>query len=239
MAVLQNSEWYHKHNGKQNVRYCEAKCTFCGKVWEIKLCEVNRRPSCGCKNQRSFKHGLTKTRAYRAWVALRRRCNNPSDANFSRYGGRGIKVCATWNRSFRSFLQDMGHPPSGMSIDRINNDGDYEPSNCRWATPRQQQRNRRCNRTVIVNGEEMTLAEAAEKNGHVNASAIAKRIDKHGMTESHAAQLPPMRQTHSVEIYGKTLPLKDWCFISGTKYPTAWARLNKGWNPKHAVFGRG
>jgi hypothetical protein len=78
------------------------------------------------------------------WKAMRQRCNNPSATGFSDYGGRGIKVCERWDSSYANFLADMGRRPSAKhSLDRINNDGNYEPGNCRWVTWSEQMRNRR------------------------------------------------------------------------------------------------
>lgn len=89
-------------------------------------------------------HGLGRTPEYKAWRALRYRCNSPLCASYPGYGGRGISVCDRWQRSFRDFLADMGPRPSpDHSIDRINNDGNYEPGNCRWSTMKEQCANRR------------------------------------------------------------------------------------------------
>ncbi len=97
------------------------------------------------------KHGKSMTAEYRAWADMRTRCNNPTNPSFHRYGGRGIKVCARW-RSFTAFLSDMGERPStGHSLDRFpNNNGDYEPSNCRWATRHEQMAN--TSRNVRISG---------------------------------------------------------------------------------------
>ena len=77
------------------------------------------------------------------WYSMKQRCYNPNSAAYKNYGGRGIKVCDKWLKSFEAFYDDMGTRPEGMSIDRINNDGNYEPSNCKWSTPKEQSSNRR------------------------------------------------------------------------------------------------
>lgn len=93
-----------------------------------------------------MKHGMKRRGArnsvYDKWVLMRQRCNNPKATGYANYGGRGIRVCARWN-SFENFYADMGEPPIGAQLDRIDNDGNYEPGNCQWATKSQQMKNRR------------------------------------------------------------------------------------------------
>jgi hypothetical protein len=122
-------------------------------------------PECGGRPHWSTTHGMHRTPEYRAWQKMRQRCSNPKCQRYDRYGARGIRVCERW-RSFEAFFEDMGHRPSPRhSLDRIDNDGNYEPGNCRWATRAEQNRNRGDNRLVTFGGLTMTVAEWARTVG--------------------------------------------------------------------------
>lgn len=116
----------------------------------------------------NWKHGGTNrgiaTPTYRVWKHMIARCNSPTDKDFGAYGGRGIAVCVRW-RSFANFLADMRQRPSGLELDRIDNNKGYDPTNCRWVDRRAQCRNKRNNRLITFNGETLCLSAWAERVG--------------------------------------------------------------------------
>jgi hypothetical protein len=139
--------------------------------------------SCGCAwTEKCRKHGHghdtngRQTRTYKAWVNMRSRAQGVTDAYERNYASRGIVVCERWDRSFEAFLADMGECPPGMTLDRFpNNDGNYEPGNCRWATREQQMANTRRTRRVILDGQPTSLKDACRRVGVLYDTAI-KRV---------------------------------------------------------------
>lgn len=133
--------------------------------------------SCGCirkemlimRNKESLStHRMTGTTEHTIWAKMIQRCRNPNDKNFPSYGGRGIKVCDRWNdpvTGFQEFFNDMGMRPKGAQIDRTNNNGNYEPSNCRWVTPKQNSRNRRSNKMIDFRNETKCIAQWVDELG--------------------------------------------------------------------------
>lgn len=151
----------------------------CGSVVKVLAGQLGagRTKSCGCLRKEvsadlirkvSYRGpGHSRRTEYAVWAGIKQRCLNPNTKSFPRYGGRGITICERWKNSFTNFYSDMGPRPDGTSIDRIDNDGHYEPSNCRWATEEDQRNNKRSNYRVAVDGRTLTIAQAARKYGVV------------------------------------------------------------------------
>lgn len=150
-----------------------CKCSCGGEsISEARVLVNGSTRSCGCLSKEYNalgllgasvrKHGLSQTPLYAVWQQMIRRCTSPSAHNFARYGGRGVKVCDRWHH-FENFLADMGERPEGCSIERIDNNGNYEPDNCRWATCKEQSSNMRVNRKLTFNGETLHLTEWARR----------------------------------------------------------------------------
>lgn len=150
--------------------YWKARCD-CGNVgfYYGDYLRNGDTKSCGCLHQEvrskmNRTHGLSATPTFRIWCDMRRRCTNAKRRAFRRYGGRGIRVCDRWLK-FENFVEDMGLRPRGMSLDRIDNNGNYEPSNCRWATRKQQTLNSPTTRWIEFGGERLCLTDWARKLG--------------------------------------------------------------------------
>jgi hypothetical protein len=177
-------------DSKSNVLWL-CKCSCGGKAlanaYDLRKGRVK---SCGClpKNQ---KHGMarkgkSRSTEYSIWSEIIQRCLNPNHKSFKHYGGRGISIAPSW-KEFINFYSDMGPRPNGCSIDRIDNNLGYTPSNCRWANTTQQSRNRRTNIVITLNNEQKILKDWLDELG-VNIGSIHYRIRNKGETHEQAVR---------------------------------------------------
>jgi hypothetical protein len=181
-----------------------------GLIWECQ-CECGEKAlirgsrlrnghtkSCGCRiggvlRARNTSHGLSKTPEYRVWAGMIRRCHNPDEQSYPRYGGNGIEVCEAWRSDFTAFLSHIGPRPSAAhSVDRIDNALGYQPGNVRWATDEQQSRNRECVPVYEFEGLTATLPELAKTYG-IPANEVRKRLWRGWTFERALTQ--PMRKS--------------------------------------------
>ena len=168
----------------------------CGTVKEVAAQDLRngRSVSCGCYSReavakRATIHGMSHHPMYKVWVDMKRRCYNSNDPEFVNYGERGIIVCPEWIQSFPAFYNDMGERPfHGATLDRINNDGNYEPGNCRWVTNKENNRNKRKHRMITYNGNTLCSAEWAEIGG-VEPRLFRARLNK-GWSMERAMEPP-------------------------------------------------
>ncbi len=162
-------------------KYWICKCE-CGGTTEVSRTNLKQGSvrSCGClwdesrkaNGKKSFKHGhsIKHSRTYTTWECMRQRCLNPKEKWYRRYGGRGVTICKRWD-DFATFLKDMGERPKGKTIDRINSDGNYEPFNCKWSTPKEQSDNIDRKKKIsfenaeIIRGDNRTLSKIAADYG--------------------------------------------------------------------------
>ena len=135
------------------------------------------RPANSKRYMKREKHGMTKTSEFYSWNHMKDRCGNPNNQNYASYGGRGIKVCERWLVSFSAFIEDMGRKPSIYhTIDRINNDGNYEPTNCRWALMSEQNSNKSNARIITFNNKSQSITEWA-KQLRVSVKTLRSRLN--------------------------------------------------------------
>ena len=134
------------------------------------------------------KHGMCETAIYRTWSDFCSRCNNPSHQNYKYYGGRGIKVCEYWH-SFENFYADMGDKPEGLTLERMDNNGDYEPGNCKWATWKEQQNNRRSNRHDRIKSKRKSVMKLAKWINVMTTAELKKLAKKCGCHPNYIYQI--------------------------------------------------
>lgn len=183
-------------------------CAVCESPFPVRPCRATTAQFCGkpcaAKRQKGMapRHGessrKTITPEYQAWNEAKRRCLNKTTAAYPEYGGRGITICDAWRDSYETFLADMGRRPTAdHSLDRIDVNGNYEPSNCRWASRAEQQRNKRDNRLISLDGVTRCLTEWSELTG-ISIQTLWCRMDR-GWSDERTINTPvrPMRPRHS------------------------------------------
>lgn len=235
---------YEKSRVQVRVWLCECDCGNTKEVIGYNLIK-GRTQSCGCLQRErtsaaSLKHGQSvatgNTKEYRVWGGIKARCYNENHEHYANYGGRGIKMCPEWKDDFEQFYKDMGKcPEDKTSIDRIDNDGDYEPNNCRWATQMEQNHNTRMNVWLEHDGKRMVFNEWMREL-RVSESFINDRLRKGISFSEVVRQAKEFREkvkegdngrTRWIEYDGKKMKLQDW--VEELKIPrtTLIAWLNK------------
>lgn len=195
--------------GEQVLWVCRC---VCGREAEARGRDLRKGKvkSCGCKKGEmcaaaNRTHGASSKKdkwpEYRVWSEMLQRCYNPKNNRYQAYGARGVKVCTRWQESFEAFIKDMGRrPEKGLSLERRDNDGHYEPNNCYWATKKEQQRNKRTSKRITVDGVTRTEAEWAEITG-VKRTTIASRL-KAGMSPEEVVKPGRAHRREGVKLHG-------------------------------------
>jgi len=179
-------------------KYCSAKCFGAAnhqkhleredvqKELELKRQRMERDKELSQYCRRDYVHPT-----YNTWKAMRARCNNPNNPCYKNYGGRGIKVCDEWDKDSLAFIRwALSHGwQEGLTLDRIDNNGDYTPENCRWITRQQQLLNRRSNRIMTLNGKSQTMKEWADELG-INQQTLSNRINRQKWDDEKALTTP-------------------------------------------------
>ena len=190
LVIKRYEEEYISPKGYKNINWlCQCEC---GNTVIVRGCNLKSgaSTSCGClrkEHPNRTTHGGTGTRLYNIWTGMIRRCTNIHDRYYERYGGRGIKVCDEWRNSFEIFREwayNNGYLPN-LSIDRIDNDGDYNPENCRWTDMQTQQNNKSNNHYITFNGKTMTMSQWA-REVHIGYQKLKDRLIKCGWTVQKA-----------------------------------------------------
>ncbi len=231
-------------NSKRGQRRWLCKCE-CGNDVTVLGTQLRNghTKSCGCLSRdRVTKHGLCKSSEYIIWQQMKERCYNVKKESHKRYGARGITVCDRWRESFENFLADMGPRPAGMSLDRIDNNGNYEPGNCRWADNETQYRNRRQTVWIEFNGEKLCQKDWA-KRYNIDEATLAQRIARgwpleKAFTEPKKNSGGGRHKSVMLTYNGVTKCRQHWADEFGIDECTLKNRLDKGWSLEKALTTR-
>lgn len=169
----------------------------CGNIRNVPGGDLRRAATSKCRSCAKRTHGHTVGSVsveYTTWASMKARCYNTAVNRYDDYGGRGIEVCERWRESFENFYEDMGDRPEGCTIDRRDNDGNYEPGNCRWESQQVQQNNRRNNVHVTHDGQTLTVADAARHYG-LTPNTLRYRLNVSGWNVERALTQPVERSS--------------------------------------------
>lgn len=212
-----------KMRGTTSLWNCKCDCGA-NKIVSNACLTSGHTKSCGCLWRDVHRtHGMSDTKAYTLWRTMIRRCHEPQNKDYPRYGGRGITVCDKWRKDFAAFYADMGERPDRRQLDRINNNKGYEPGNCRWATDREQQQNRRSNHLITFNGQTKPLIEWARQYG-IKKFTLGKRLNKYGWTIEEALTTPtndPSICKYQLSFFRLSRPISYWSRKCGINRNTA------------------
>ena len=201
-----------------------------------------KSPSCGCvrriSKKRKYDLPSQDIPEYNVWIGMKRRCAGTSGGHSDiRYAGRGIKVCERWENSFETFREDMGPRPSSKhSIDRIDNDGNYCPENCRWVLNEQQANNRSSNKFFTKDGETLTIPQWSRKL-NLKKGTVQSRIQR-GLSFEDAIKPTTKLMTkyeESLSWNGETHSWKEWEILTGIKESEIRKRLSRNWSIERAL----
>ena len=195
-----------------------------GKIISCKKCGLERTRIA------SVKHGLSETPEFYIWTGIHTRCYNQNATSYKNYGARGVVICDRWKDSFENFLLDMGERPSNNhSIDRIDNDGNYSPENCKWSTPKEQANNKRNNVKVTIDGVTKNISAWKHEFGMNVSAASFRRV--HGLSGRNKA-ISTVRQI----VYGGVSDtISGWSKRTGIKPTTIAMRINYGWTMERTL----
>jgi hypothetical protein len=191
------------HRAKNNKILWHCVCD-CGNETDVLAASLKRMTSqsCGCLrkemlSQSKTTHGKSASREMRSYSQMKQRCCNKENKDYAFWGGKGVTICDQWLDSFENFLKDMGERPANTTLDRKNNDGNYEPNNCRWATQTEQNRNRSNSKNITINNETKPLYVFADLFG-VARTAVSQRINQYGWTIAMALLIPTKQRNQGL-----------------------------------------
>lgn len=195
ICYIGNDKVVNKH------RYADFKC-YCGNIFRTTVGKIKsgHTKSCGCLHskglsERNTVHGLRSKPEYSLWLNMKQRCSNPKFPKYENWGGRGITVCERWIDSFENFYNDMGEKPSHCrGLDRIDNNKGYSMENCRWATSKEQNNNKRNNHFVEYNGRRNTLSQWATELGFREGILLHRLTNKWSVEKAFET---PIKKRHA------------------------------------------